>query len=250
MLRLLRFSEFTAVRRFSTYRAFEEDYAKHHIFLSPFQRAALSVGAAIVSLADPSRGDMIACLAETTSGNALDHCLNEMQKTSEGQRILKEKPRINSSTVNLSWLKSLPEGTLGRTYSNFLEVNNVTPDSREPTKFVDDIEQAYVMQRYREVHDITHAVLLMPTTMLGEVTVKWIEALQTKLPMCVGGAIFGAARLRPRQRKLYLNYHLQWAISTGRNANFLLGIYFEERWEQPLEEFHKEMNIVPLIPLT
>lgn len=51
------------------------------------------------------------------------YCLNEMQKSSEGQRILKEKPRINTSTVDLSVLKDLPEGTLGKTYSNFLEVN-------------------------------------------------------------------------------------------------------------------------------
>ncbi|XP_043674140.1 ubiquinone biosynthesis protein COQ4 homolog, mitochondrial-like isoform X2 [Vespula pensylvanica] len=239
-----------AVRRFSAYKAFEEDYAKHHIFLSSFQRAALSVGSAIISLADPSRGDLIACLAETTSGNALVHCLNEMQKSSEGQRILKEKPRINTSTVDLSLLKNLPEGTLGKTYSNFLEVNNVTPDSRTPTRFIDDVEQAYVMQRYREIHDISHAVLLMPTTMLGEVTVKWVEALQTKLPMCIGGAIFGAARLRARQRKLYLDYYLRWAVNTGNNAKFLLGVYFEERWEQSLQDFHKEMNIVPLIPMS
>ncbi|KAF7395885.1 hypothetical protein HZH68_009935 [Vespula germanica] len=245
-----KFSEISAVRRFSTYKAFEEDYAKHHIFLSSFQRAALSVGSAIISLADPSRGDLIACLAETTSGNALVHCLNEMQKSSEGQRILKEKPRINTSTVDLSLLKDLPEGTLGKTYSNFLEVNNVTPDSRTPTRFIDDVEQAYVMQRYREIHDISHAVLLMPTTMLGEVTVKWVEALQTKLPMCIGGAIFGAARLRARQRKLYLDYYLRWAVNTGNNAKFLLGVYFEERWEQSLQDFHKEMNIVPLIPMS
>jgi len=65
-------------------------------------------------------------------------------------------------------------------------------------QFVDDIELAYVIQRYREVHDIFHAILLMPTTMLGEVTVKWVEALQTRLPMCITGAIFGASRLRPR----------------------------------------------------
>lgn len=29
----------------------------------------------------------------------------------------------------------------------------------------------------------------------GEVTVKWVEAIQTKLPMCVGGALFGSIRL-------------------------------------------------------
>lgn len=37
-----------------------------------------------------------------------------------------------------------------------------------PTKFVDDEELAYVIQRYREVHDLMHTLLGMPTNMLGE----------------------------------------------------------------------------------
>jgi ubiquinone biosynthesis protein Coq4 len=43
----------------------------------------------------------------------------------------------------------------------------VTPDSRLQVQFVDDVELAYVMQRYREAHDLFHAVLGMPTNMLG-----------------------------------------------------------------------------------
>lgn len=45
---------------------------------------------------------------------------------------------------------------------------NVTPDSRAQVKFVDDEELAYVMLRYREVHDLLHTLLGMPTNMLGE----------------------------------------------------------------------------------
>lgn len=44
---------------------------------------------------------------------------------------------------------------------------HVTPDSRADVKFVDDEELAYVMQRYREVHDLLHTLLGMPTNMLG-----------------------------------------------------------------------------------
>lgn len=32
----------------------------------------------------------------------------------------------------------------------------------------------------------------------GEVAVKWVEGLQTGLPMCVGGAVFGPIRLKPK----------------------------------------------------
>lgn len=65
-------------------------------------------------------------------------------------------------------------------------------------RFVDDVELAYVMQRYREVHDLFHTLLDMPTNMLGEVTVKWVEAIQTRLPMCATGALFGSVRLAPK----------------------------------------------------
>ncbi|KAJ8300998.1 hypothetical protein KUTeg_022517 [Tegillarca granosa] len=37
----------------------------------------------------------------------------------------------------------------------------------------------------------------MPPNMLGEVVVKWVEAIQTGLPMCALGAVFGPVRLGP-----------------------------------------------------
>ncbi|KAG5865054.1 hypothetical protein JTB14_020178 [Gonioctena quinquepunctata] len=189
---------------------------------------------------------MIACLGETTGEYAAKYMLKRMRDSQEGSQILDERPRINSSTVNMEHLANLPDGTLGKTYSNFLEKNRVTPDSRLPVQFIDDIELAYVIQRYREVHDLIHTVLQMPTNMLGEVTVKWVEAIQTTLPMCIGGAVFGPVRLKPKHRQLYLNYYLPWALKTGANAEFLLNIYFEKRWEQPLDEFYTEVNIKPL----
>lgn len=50
----------------------------------------------------------------------------------------------------------------------FLLCQHVTPDSRADVKYVDNEELAYVMQRYREVHDLLHTLLGMPTNMLGE----------------------------------------------------------------------------------
>ena len=35
----------------------------------------------------------------------------------------------------------------------------MTPDTRLAVRIVDDEELAYVMQRYREVHDLMHTVL-------------------------------------------------------------------------------------------
>ncbi|XP_042855337.1 ubiquinone biosynthesis protein COQ4 homolog, mitochondrial-like [Penaeus japonicus] len=216
---------------------------KHHIPTDIFQKSLLTVGAAAAALLNPRRHDMVAVLGETTGHMALSRIYALMIEDEEGQQILKDKPRINSSTLDLPYLRKLPEGTLGHAYMKFLDDNEVTPDSRLPVQFVDDAELAYVMQRYREGHDLFHTVLGMPTNMLGEVAVKWIEGIQTGLPMCVGGAIFGPLRFRPKQRQKYISEFLPWAIRVGRSSKLLMNVYFEKRWEQPLSELRDELGI-------
>lgn len=43
----------------------------------------------------------------------------------------------------------------------------MTPDARRPVSFIDDVDLAYIMRRYREIHDLTHVTLGMPINMLG-----------------------------------------------------------------------------------
>lgn len=217
----------------------------NHIRTNTFQRVILTCGAAAAALLNPRRHDMVAVLGETTGHPALARLYTNMIDDPEGQRILVDKPRINSTTIDLDALRKLPADSLGRTYINFLEDNKVTPDSRLPVQFVDDPELAYVMQRYREGHDLFHTVLGMPTNMLGEVAVKWVEAIQTGLPMCYGAAVFGPLRFRPKQRQKYVSIYLPWAIRVGRTAKLLMNVYFEERWEQSIHELRGEFGIEP-----
>lgn len=226
---------------------FESVYHKFHIPLTGIQRGILAVGSSVMALVDPHRADMIAIAGETFGDYPLKYMMNLMEESPEGTEILRTKPRINSQTIDLKKLKSLPEGTLGRTYIHFLDSNKVTPDSRDMVQYIDDINLAYVLQRYREVHDLLHTILYMPTNMLGEVTVKWVEGFQTRLPMCIGGGLFGAVRLAPKQRKNYVEHNLPWAIKTGMTARFFLNTHFEKRWEQPMDELLRELNIKPLI---
>ena len=111
---------------------------------------------------------------------------------------------------------------------------------------MDNSDLAYVMVRYREVHDLLHALVGMPTDMVGEVAVKWIEALQFGLPMCVGGAMLGPLRFnRPSQYARY-NVYRSWAIKVGTKARFILNVYYEQRWEQDIKDLRREMRIDPV----
>lgn len=119
------------------------------------------------------------------------------------------------------------------------------------------------MRRYREIHDLTHVTLGMPTNMLGklfitlfhlksqnkliflgEVTVKWFEGIQYGLPMCVLGGFFGSVRLGPRHTAKYLNLTLPWIVRTARQSRLFINVYFEKHWHKPLAEFRRELNIL------
>ncbi|XP_051836060.1 ubiquinone biosynthesis protein COQ4 homolog, mitochondrial [Antechinus flavipes] len=216
-----------------------------HIPTSPLQKALLAVGAACMALYDPYRHDMVAVLGETTGHQALKALRDQMRRDPEGVQILQERPRIQLSTLNLNKLRNLPEGSFGWEYAHFLDVNKVSPDTRAPTRFVDDEELAYVIQRYREVHDLLHTLLGMPTNMLGEVVVKWFEAIQTGLPMCVLGAAFGPIRLSAKKLKVLTSELIPWAVQNGQNSRCVLNLYYEQRWEQPLEALREELGISP-----
>ncbi|KAI1905095.1 hypothetical protein AGOR_G00012400 [Albula goreensis] len=211
----------------------------------PLQKVLLAVGSGVAALQDPYRHDMVAVLGETTGHQALRKLRDRMKNDPEGCSILMERPRIHLSTLDLSHMSTLPDGSLGREYLRFLDENQVTPDSRADVKFVDNEELAYVMQRYREVHDLLHTLLGMPTNMLGEVAVKCFEAAQTGLPMCILGAVLGPLRLSSRRLQQLLTSLGPWALQSGQQARCVLSIYYERRWEQSLDSLREELGIEP-----
>ncbi|XP_010736895.3 ubiquinone biosynthesis protein COQ4 homolog, mitochondrial isoform X1 [Larimichthys crocea] len=222
-----------------------DDLYPGHIHTTPIQKALLAVGSGVAALQNPYRHDMVAVLGETTGHLALLNLRDRMRNDPEGYTVLTERPRIRLSTLDLSKMASLPDGSFGREYLRFLEDNHVTPDSRADVKFVDNEELAYIMQRYREVHDLLHTLLGMPTNMLGEVAVKWFEAAQTGLPMCALGAVLGPLRLNARRLQSLFTSLGPWALQNGRRSRCILSIFYERRWEQSVEDLRQELNIEP-----
>jgi len=213
-----------------------------HIPTTTLQNLILAGGSSIVALTAPWRGDMVALNGEVMPGTvpALQSVMSRMLDNQEGSLILKDRPLISPST--LPPLESLPTNSLGHTYSSWMSHYGYSPEDRLPVQFVDHPDLAYVLTRYRQTHDITHAVLGMPTDLVGEVVVKVVEGLQTHLPMCVFGGLLGPLRFKKKQREKYSKL-LPWAMRTGAEAGLLMNVYYEQRWEQDIDEFRKELNI-------
>jgi ubiquinone biosynthesis protein COQ4 len=159
-----------------------------------------------------------------------------------GRRILRDRPRISSSTMSMTYLRTLPENTVGRAYADWLDREGVSPDTRDTVKYIDDEECAYVMQRYRECHDFYHAVTGLPIVVEGEVALKAFEFANTLLPM-TGLSMFAVTRLKPKERERFWKIYLPWAIKNGMGAKEVINIYWEEQLERDVNVLRAELGI-------
>lgn len=221
---------------------FNSSYIKTNLF----QRSLLAFGSGLVAINDPHRDDMINAFGEITGEFVLPNIYKIMQNDPEGSLILRERPRITSQSIRLGELENYPDKSFGKEYFNFLKANNITPDSRKPVSFVENEDFAYVMQRYREIHDFVHCILGLKTNMLGEVTVKIFEGIQLNLPMCWLAGLFGMLRLGPKHTDLYLNRNLPWIIDNAINSKPLITVYFEKHFNVPIDELRSNLNLKPI----
>jgi len=192
-----------------------------HVPTTFVQKVMLAGEAAFGALRDPERADLVATLGDTTGGLSLSTMHEKMKRDEIGREILAERPVIAEST-RIEELRAYPPGTFGKAYADWMEARAYRPEERPEVKYVDDPELAYVMQRYREVHDFVHVLTGLGSTEEEEIALTWFELLQTGLcvspqrhrrpgaPLssaahphgrrvgAVGGAVFGTGSVLPQ----------------------------------------------------
>jgi ubiquinone biosynthesis protein COQ4 len=109
--------------------------------------------------------------------------------------------------------------------------------------YIDNPELAYVMQRYRECHDFYHCITNMPVSVTYELALKFFEFANLGLPVAGISAAFGHLRLTSTQRARLFSEYVPWALKCGGSAKSLITVYWEERWDQNIEEMKKELGI-------
>jgi ubiquinone biosynthesis protein COQ4 len=140
---------------------------KNNTIMATLYLAYQASKAAITVFCNPSRVEALATVTDLTTN--LPRLRSLMLSSASGRSILRNRAQLNSTTVNLDHLCTLPRGMFGREVSicscikhgqvyEFLESNSITLDSRTPTQNVSDPELAYIMNRYRQIHDLLHVL--------------------------------------------------------------------------------------------
>jgi ubiquinone biosynthesis protein COQ4 len=207
------------------------------------------VGQAIVRvLGDSTKTHEIHRVEEITGRPRYRQLQREMEATAEGRRLLEERPELSSDRVDYDHLRTLPESTLGGAYVHHLDSHGLTADYQAAaTRHVEDPTMAYLMRRFRQTHDVWHALIGLGVEGYEEVLVHWFTFGQLRLPVSAMIMLFGSVKhIVLEQRWGTMRHSMMEAYRAGRDAAPLLSVYWEDHWEKPLEEIRARYNVRPL----
>mmetsp|Transcript_4385 Transcript_4385/g.8296 ORF Transcript_4385/g.8296 Transcript_4385/m.8296 type:complete len:296 (+) Transcript_4385:88-975(+) len=202
---------------------------------------------AVRAIRDPYlRGDSVAAVGEATGQAALERMLARMKRESEGRQVLEDQPTLEKEDDLAAKLRLLPAHTFGGAFARYLDMHGFEFGKRPPVELIADPQLAYVMQRYRETHDLLHTLTGVPVSVTGETALKWFEMSQTGLPMTALAAFFGGVRAETSERDT-LPGLVNYCARAGRDSKFFMGVYFERHWETPLVDLRKMLQL-PKMP--
>ena len=209
----------------------------------------IRVGKAIVRvIGDSTKTHEIHRVEEITGRPRYRALLRELHASDEGRRLLAERPELSSDHVDYDYLRTLSAETLGGAYVRHLDTNGLSADYQAAaTRHVEDPDMAYLMRRFRQTHDVWHALLGIGVTGHEEVLTHWFSYGQLRLPVSALIMVFGTLKHFVVERRWgALRHSPMEAYRDGRDAAPLLGVIWEDQWEVPLAHVRDSYNVRPL----
>ena len=162
-----------------------------------------------------------------------------------GQAVLRERRDLLPILTDRDRLRQLPQGSLGRTYLDFVESENLSAQglvdasqSWDNDPMPPDVE--LFRRRMRELHDVTHTVTGYGRDQLGELCLlTFMYRQQGNLGMLLI-VIMAWNQLPKAARKAVYE-----AWRNGRKARWLAGQDWETLLARSLEDIRRDLTIQP-----
>ena len=138
-------------------------------------------------------------LLASLSGDSLARLFARFQADPEGRRILAERESLPKALRAHGWLETLPAGSLGRAYLNWIHRHGLTAEylTREtegafkmPPNPSDELR--WFFEREQAAHDLWHVITYNGPDFTGEARIVWMmwpqhENTGVFLPMLLSG---------------------------------------------------------------
>jgi ubiquinone biosynthesis protein COQ4 len=200
-----------------------------------------------VLLQNPDDTGQVFRIIDALSGNSGERIFQRFRRDPVGARILRERRALLDTLSDRAALEALPVGTLGRTYADFVNREQITADGlveasmEEPNRPDNGPERRLFGERLRDMHDLWHVVTGYGRDLVGEAALLAFSFNQTRNPgvgFIVAVAWFKAGR--GEARRLIVD-----GFRRGGRAAWLPAQDWEALLAQPLDEVRRQLRIEP-----
>ena len=201
-------------------------------------------------IADKEDTKQVFIILEALSGNSGLRAFKRFKKTPCADKILAAKKPLVEYLKDRQWLESLPQGSLGRTYARFTEVEQISADGltdasvegREEEREMSAAQIKY-HERQRDAHDLWHVSTGYGRDGLGELCLLAVTWRQLGNPGILVIILFGYLVSRKEAPGLGIGRAILEGFRLGRVAKGLPGADWERLLTLPLDEVRAELGI-------
>lgn len=205
--------------------------------------------------ANPDDTAQVFRVIRALSGRSFERVFRRVQADPAGARILAERRRLLPTLARREWLRSLPEGSLGREYARFMDAEGISAEGLVEASEQDapDVphrlgEEGRVLgERLRDMHDLWHVVTGYGRDLIGEAALLAFTYAQTRnrgIGLIVAYGLYRLWRAGARGAADMV----RGGFGRGRGAAFLPAQDWEALLPLPLDEVRRRLHVDPADP--
>lgn len=197
---------------------------------------------AVTLLLDPSRADVTPDIEDGIIHLKATQLAIDYVKTLPGVAEI-VRDRYLAPSPNMAALATLPEGSLGRCFADYIQETGFDPNYYRALPVTDDT--SYILTRLRQTHDIWHLVTGLGSSVNGELGLQAFCLAQIRIPLpvlLIAGGLLKTLLTAPEAlgdllEQIALGYRM------GAKAKPFLAQRWEEHWDRPLEAWRQELGL-------
>jgi ubiquinone biosynthesis protein COQ4 len=194
-------------------------------------------------LANPEDTSQVFAIFRAMRGKSGLRAFRRFAASPTGAQVIAEKRRLLDTLSDRERLAALPEKSVGRTYSDFMEEEQLTADGLVQASQSwenDPVPPAFELfrARMRDAHDLTHVLTGYGRDPLGEICLLAFMYAHTRNR---GAALIVLMSLKGMPRAARRAVFEAWR--NGRKARWLQDQDFEALLPRPLDEIRRALSI-------
>ncbi|WP_116365927.1 Coq4 family protein [Parahaliea mediterranea] len=202
-------------------------------------------------IANPDATGEVFRIIEALKGDSLQRAVVRLGQSETGRTLLAQRPDIVTRLSDRDYLRSLPAGSLGWHYLQFVESQQLSADGlvaasdEAPGRRRLPADQQWLGARLRDIHDLQHVLTGYGRDELGELCLLSFMTGQTHNRGINFIVFMGRRQFRRQAPEIDVDACVAEGAELARRCRWLPALPLEDYLPQPLDSLRREWALEP-----